>query len=294
MNNYIYKIADVSIACQLPFELTIHRESEEFLHVLDERADFSIVEENADFSVCLTRVEELPPLPEGGQWHKNRYYVHRNGRLDVFYDIGDGRIFIHTMREDGGRKLYGEYLSCWERELIYSKNLFDIIGIETILLQHHAFILHSSFISHEGDGILFTAPSGTGKSTQAELWEQHRGAEVVNGDRAGVRLVGSQWRAYGLPYAGSSGVYKQMNAPIRAIVALEQAPVNEVRRLSVMEAFQRIFPEINMYRWDSYYTGIIFEFLMELLREIPVFLLRCTPEVEAVCALERALECNEF
>ena len=59
----------------------------------------------------------------------------------------------------------------------------------------------ASFIRWQGRGILFSAPSGTGKSTQANLWVQHQGAEVINGDRAALRQVGGRWQAFGLPYA---------------------------------------------------------------------------------------------
>ena len=63
--------------------------------------------------------------------------------------------------------------------------LFDALGLDYIMSHNHRVILHSSFISRQGEGILFTAPSGTGKSTQADLWKRHEeGVTIINGDRS--------------------------------------------------------------------------------------------------------------
>ena len=55
---------------------------------------------------------------------------------------------------------------------ITAARFFSTAGMHTKLLQRSAVILHASYIDWDGSAILFTGPSGTGKSTQAELWEQ--------------------------------------------------------------------------------------------------------------------------
>lgn len=52
----------------------------------------------------------------------------------------------------------------------------SLFALERRMLQKDSFILHSAYIRHRGRAILFSAPSGTGKSTQASLWAQYAGA----------------------------------------------------------------------------------------------------------------------
>ena len=102
------------------------------------------------------------------------------------------------------------------------------------LLRHGRLVLHSSSILVNGKVILFAAPSGTGKSTQAALWEKYRCAEVLNGDKNCVSFDENSGTAiaHGLPFCGTSGGLPTI-FPVRssAIVLLKQAPENKIRRL---------------------------------------------------------------
>ena len=59
-------------------------------------------------------------------------------------------------------------------------NLFITARVADLLPEHGACLLHASYVLHEGKAILFSAPSVTGKSTQARYWERERGSTVVN------------------------------------------------------------------------------------------------------------------
>ncbi len=175
-----------------------------------------------------------------------------------------------------------EYLIGSEHRLNYSINLCDMLGLETLLLRNGGLLLHSSFIRWKGRGILFSAASGVGKSTQAELWVKHQGAEILNGDRAGLRRAEEGWMAYGLPYAGSSNVYRNESAPVAAIIMLEQAKENSLIKLNPIEAFRRIYPQLMIHTWDRSYVEASLALADELLASVPVYLLRCRPDEEAV------------
>lgn len=65
------------------------------------------------------------------------------------------------------------------RAVLEAAGLFDIFADVGMLVLHSAYI-----VTRGGEGILFSGPSGIGKSTQAALWERFAGARTVNGDRA--------------------------------------------------------------------------------------------------------------
>lgn len=172
------------------------------------------------------------------------------------------------------------------------ESLMDISELEILLTQFNVISLHSSLIRWKHKGILFTAPSGTGKSTQADLWEKYRNAEQLNGDRSMIRWQSGIWNAYGSPFAGSSAIYKNDYAPVGAIVVLRQAEENELTELNPSEAFRLLYSETVIPTWNQKAQEAIIQLLMKLAQEVPVVMLKCLPEESAVRTLEEYLETN--
>lgn len=167
--------------------------------------------------------------------------------------------------------------------------MWSSLSLAQLLLSANAFFIHSSFISVNGKAVLFSAPCGVGKSTQAALWEKYRGAEVINGDKAGILVEGGVY-ACGVPFCGTSGICKNKTFPLGAIVLLSQAESNSVRRLSGTEALQGIMSNIYLDFIAPYERLRCTDLIIELLSAVPVFSLGCTPDEDAVKALEEALE----
>lgn len=174
-------------------------------------------------------------------------------------------------------------------EGITAKVILNAIEAEHHIVQRGGFILHASYINHNGKAILFTAPSGTGKSTQASLWEQLRGAEIINGDKAVVRKVDGEFVACGIPYAGSSQISKNVQLSVTAIVYLRQAAATRMERLSGTKAFRCIWEGCSVNIWDSEDVKRCSHTVMELVSQIPIYELACTPDVIAVETLETVL-----
>lgn len=169
-----------------------------------------------------------------------------------------------------------------EHEIFVRTNIWNYLAFEDVLINHQAFILHSSFISWQNNGILFTAPSGTGKSTQADLWKKYEDADIYNGDRTIIRKIDGKYYGFGSPYAGSSGIYRNESAPIKAIVVIEQGPDNVIRRLHGREAFLPLFRETLMNTWNKEYMEKMTDLLMDAACQIPIYHLSCCPDQDAV------------
>ena len=182
------------------------------------------------------------------------------------------------------------YLKGKERYFEYSRNILEAINIERILNKYNAFMLHSSFIKHNNKEILFSAPSGTGKSTQADLWNKYENAEIINGDRAGIRKIGDEWTAYGLPFAGSSRIFKNKKAPISHIIILRQGKENKLKRLSPREAFIKIYSETTIHTWDKEFQNNTVEQISDLVQNVPVYLYECLPNEDSVKFLKQKIE----
>lgn len=280
---YDYSISGLHIRCCLPYPLMISRESEDFIADLqNHRPDFLVSVELVDeISFCYDNPKgfDVWTCADDQGWH-----AYHKVPLDERYY---GHIFWNKQNPE---LVKIEFLDQQKHYLENTQNLLNLLTLEAILLQAKTLLLHSSFIRVGEKGILFSAPSGTGKSTQAALWQQYRQADIVNGDRAALRCDDGIWTAWGLPYAGTSGIYRNLSAPVGAVVALRQGKTNAIRRLRPAEAIRYLYPELTLHRWESVSVDKAMNLLTELVCAVPVYLLECRPDEEALCLLERTLK----
>lgn len=169
-----------------------------------------------------------------------------------------------------------------------SRFMWSSLSLPQLLITQNVFFIHSSFISVNGKAVLFSAPCGVGKSTQAALWEKYRGAEIINGDKAGI-LVENGVYACGVPFCGTSGICKSKTFPLGAIVLLSQSPENSIRRLSGAEALQGVMSNVYLDLVAPGEQSAIIELLISLLETVPVYSLSCTADESAVQMLEDML-----
>lgn len=207
-----------------------------------------------------------------------------------YWSVGSKSRYVLSVIGADRRKV-SLYLQQQTLELLLPRlRLSAFLSLETLLLRQDAFLLHASAIDWQGRGILFTAPSGTGKSTQAELWRIHENARIINGDRGLVRLTEDGWKVYGSPYAGSSGIHTNLSAPVACIVVLSQGPENCLKRLSPLAAFQHLYRGTTIPAWDMEAVEAGTELLLKVLETVAVFHLSCRPDQGAVEVLKQALQ----
>ena len=279
MDRYTFQIAGAAI----------HLESEPPLPMSENFAPFVIESaDKADYHIVVRAVDTLPSVQPISFWQMNQAKASWQGRPCILHRMTESRppyLMEVQQAEDTTLCLYqsGRNLP------VRVENLFNSLGLESVLWHFDTMILHSSFIRWQGKGILFSAPCGTGKSTQADLWQKYQGADILNGDRSGLRKIDGQWIAHGLPYAGTSGIYRQEKAPIAAIVLLEQAPENTIVPMNPAQALRRIWPEVSLHRWDRDFTEKGLALLTDLVTIVPFYKLSCRPDEGAVNLLRDTL-----
>ncbi|WP_307993476.1 hypothetical protein [uncultured Intestinibacter sp.] len=270
--NYYFNITDILIHVQIPFKITIQKESSNFISSI--QGD----------DVLVKFIEINKSIDKKGQ------IVYKDS-INI-YSI-DGK-FIYEFCPGPGIEPYAwfiaidefnfelRYLKGKESYFEYSRNIMEVIDIVNLMNKKNAFLLHSSFIRWNGKAILFSAPSGTGKSTQAELWEKYEDADIINGDKAGVRKLEDGWMAYGLPFAGSSDIFRNEKAPISHIIVLRQGKENKLHRLSLREAFIKIYSETTLHTWDEEFQNNIINMITNLVQNVSIYQYECLPDKSAV------------
>lgn len=142
-------------------------------------------------------------------------------------------------------------------------------------------LAHAALVEFNGEGIMFAGPSGIGKTTQAQLWEKFKCAEIINGDKAFIRNVDGAFYAYGLPWKGSSEYCLNKSVPLKAIVVLKQSAENSINKLQ-SDLIELFMPHIFFPHWDKDCLINALDTFDILINNVPVYLLECRPDNDAV------------
>lgn len=111
------------------------------------------------------------------------------------------------------------------------------------LFQYDILLFHASAVAVDGEGYLFTARSGTGKSTHARYWREYFGARavMVNDDKPFLRVADGSVIVYGSPWCGKHKLHTNVAVPVKAICLLERSEENHIEPITAREAFPLLY-----------------------------------------------------
>lgn len=282
MYSYQFVIADTHIKITTPYEIEIETRHQLF----EKNGNFDIEIQFLEGNLKPTGKKLFDSLYYSAYMQAGHYSIYKKEDKDCFP-------FAGMIQKNESHYICVLEKKDWWR-VKTSGDLFEIMDWEYILNQMNILLLHASYINWNEKGILFSGPSGIGKSTQADLWVQYEDVDIINGDRAGIRNMNGCWYAYGLPYAGSSHIFRNEKRKIRAIVILRKGENNELRRLKEGEAFRYLYQESIVQPWVINYMDRLLDLLIKLSVEIPVYYYSCRPDKSAVYTLKKQLEGSEY
>lgn len=171
----------------------------------------------------------------------------------------------------------------------YLETLTVYRKIATALLPMGVMLMHGSVIAVDGEAYMFTALSGTGKSTHVRLWRQLFGerAVMVNDDKPLIR-VADQVMVYGTPWDGKHHLSNNIAVPLKAIVVLCRGAENEIHRISVQEAFPTLLQQ-SFRTEDPLVTMQAMQLLGRLSQQVGLYCLHCNMDPEAAVVAYRGM-----
>lgn len=149
------------------------------------------------------------------------------------------------------------------------------------LLRHDGLLMHASCVERNGGAYLFSAKSGTGKSTHTKLWlQEFSDCKMINDDKPALRRMDGRFYACGTPFSGKHDESRNVQVPVRAIVFLERGEKNEVAPLTAAEAIP-LFLSQTLRPPKKELMAQMLDLLGGLLESVPAFRLRCNMEPSA-------------
>ena len=163
------------------------------------------------------------------------------------------------------------------------------------LLKHNGMMLHSSAVVVDGQVYLFSADSGTGKSTHTMLWRKlfPSNSYILNDDKPALRYVDGIWYAYGTPWSGKHDISVNIGVPVKGIAFVERGSDNIIEPYGGKLAILDFLKQVNRPRGMEYRI-LVLDLLDKLLRDVPVWKLKCNMDPEAAIVSYEAMSGKKY
>ena len=160
--------------------------------------------------------------------------------------------------------------------------------IAEMLLKRNIFLMHGVLLDCCGSGILITAPSGTGKTTRANLWTAHiPDSYVINGDKP-LLSMGDDVVGYGTPWNGKEYMGCNKSVPVKAICLLERSDEDQMIRVNPREVLQPLMKQVFLPANSNLRIKTLC-LLDCLCKKVPVYLMRCDREPSSIIKIYNTL-----
>lgn len=242
----------------------------------------------ADMSIRVESVDRVSP--RGVQVSREQQFTFwREGDAEgVMLEHFDGMPLGFLSCGEGWSEARLRLLSGCDHAAVF-RTLTEVFFRTALIRRREGLVLHAAGLVCDDEGYALVGKSGTGKSTQARMWESTRGAEVLNEDRPAVTLGPRGAMLHGTPWSGSSRRHRAVSVPLRTVILLEQAPYNRARSMVGGEALRRLWPQVFLPYWsvEGMQTGA--EMVGRLLGAVPIVLLQCLPDAGGIVCVEELL-----
>lgn len=164
-------------------------------------------------------------------------------KVDFSVAVNPADIQFEREKSDKERELEG--LPPFTPSPAYLETLALYRKIADALIDFDTILFHGSALSLDGEAYIFTAKSGTGKSTHTRLWREAFGDRVImiNDDKPLIKITDSGATVFGTPWCGKHNLGQNASAPLAAIVSLERSKVNRIEQSDSRKMFPKILSQ---------------------------------------------------
>ncbi|WP_426350909.1 hypothetical protein ACPWSR_06660 [Alloiococcus sp. CFN-8] len=251
---------------------------------------------NSDAQIyILTSFYMVDVLPD-----KTGIKVYESEGVEIWQEESSEEIRSYQALFKAGHPVYAQTRFDGEKLVVYynklsnvwnngNMSIWNLLHLENNLLTTGGLPLHCCYMMYKEQAILFTAPSGTGKTTQGTLWNRLYGSQIINGDKCLLQQEGESWLACGFPFHGSAEECENKSYPIRAIVIVRQSQEDAIEELTLAQKTGLLLSECTVNTWNPERVNKALDMLTDLAIRTTVIMLHCTLEDNAARVLHQYL-----
>ena len=196
------------------------------------------------------------------------YFCDENEKTDITINIP--KEFYVEKQKLNPHMTLGECESLWSGAYFYEK-----------ITAFGGVMLHASCVEYEGKAYLFSARSGTGKSTHTHLWLKYLpGSRIINDDKPAIRYEDGKLYAYGTPFSGKHDLSANKRAEVAGICFLERALENSIEQISPKQSVHLMLEQTIRSNEIEFMDKLLFV-MDKLLTSVKVYKLYCNMDISA-------------
>lgn len=209
------------------------------------------------------------------------YLIDENSDVDFSIQISLSDIEFERKKSAVTDKKEGNPVRNFSDE--YLETLAVYRKIADKLLEYDTLLFHGSVIAVDGKGYIFTAKSGTGKSTHTRLWREYfsERAVMINDDKPLLKINEKSVTAYGTAWDGKHRLSTNTSAVIYGLCVLERDTVNHIEKADKNQIYPIIVQQTNRSLIPQNIIPTL-ELIDRLIKNVPIYRLGCNMEQEAV------------
>ncbi len=215
------------------------------------------------------------------------------------YSDGGYRFLIHSAdgQECALLTSSADFTQC-HCTLLARTDIWQSFALNNTMMLSYAFstaaqetlLLHASVVRYQGKAYAFTAPSGTGKSTQVANWLRAiDGCDLINDDNPIIRMIDGKPVLYGSPWSGKTPCYRNVEAPLGAVIKIERADSDYTTPLSPLQAFSTLITACSSMKWDEDIHDKTCQTISAIVGSTKMMTLHCTPHTSSAIVCKNAL-----
>ncbi len=200
--------------------------------------------------------------------------------VDFSVTVSHDDIVFEKQKTDSEYAFEGKAVCGYPDDLLEETAVYRKIAEK--MPSYGSFVFHGSVIAVDGQGFMFTAKSGTGKSTHTRLWREYFGdkAVMVNDDKPLISVKGNDIIVYGTPYNGKHRLGNNISVPLKAICILTRGESNSIVPVSKSEAYAMLLQQV--YRpQDPVQMAKTLKLLDKMAENVGLYKLACNMDIEA-------------
>ena len=182
-------------------------------------------------------------------------------------------------------KTFEEYTSRTDLKMSFRSFQYLSCGqsFHTQLLDYNGTYIHASAVVVDDKAYLFSAPSGTGKSTHTALWLERFGdnAYILNDDKPVVRVLNDGIYVYGAPWSGKCDLSANKKVKLQGICFIERDSTDWIKPMDKNEATFKIY-HASLRKLTQEQVIKEFSIINNIVNNIPIYRMGCTPTLNAV------------